>query len=483
MKWNAPIFLLLAAIFPGCGKKAEKKGDSNPPGAFDIRLLDSYSTNRTPKIAWTTSVGAGSFDVVIGKDKACANSVQEATKILTTEWTPAAALDQGQYYICVISYGLGGSTAATNSGLSLEIDAWDATAVADSDSIPGRARAESAGVWTGNEILMWGGKIGTDSFSNSGAILNLTTGLWTALPLQSVLSARSGHTAVWTGTKMLIFGGIDSAGPSASGAVFEPAAAAWSAIATPDPVEFVPRSDHTAVWTGSEMLIFGGHRGAGGLPSSAKYNLETNVWTTLVASPLEGRIGHTATWTGKEMVIWGGSNARNDDLKFFGDGAAYNPATNQWRSLSKTNSPSERSHHSAVWTGSLLLVWGGVNAAGQTLATGYSYDPSTDTWKELPATNAPSVARHTAVWANSQMVLMGGIGNGKGGLQPSPPCTYRLEQNSWHCLAASDLGANVSITERVTHLAIWATDRLVVMGGSSDKDVFTPISDTWVIKP
>jgi hypothetical protein len=43
---------------------------------------------------------------------------------------------------------------------------------------------------------------------------------------------------------------------------------------------------------------------------------------------------------------------------YFGDGARYDPKTDTWSSLSITDAPTPRAEHSAVWTGSEMIVWG-----------------------------------------------------------------------------------------------------------------------------
>ena len=40
-------------------------------------------------------------------------------------------------------------------------------------------------------------------------------------------------------------------------------------------------------------------------------------------------------------------------------GGRYNPSTNTWTATSTTNAPSARDLHTAVWTGSEMIVWGG----------------------------------------------------------------------------------------------------------------------------
>jgi len=90
------------------------------------------------------------------------------------------------------------------------------------------------------------------------------------------------------------------------------------------------RYEHTAVWTGSEMIVWGGFNGVSGgyLNDGARYNPVGNTWTPVTTSGApSGRIYHTAVWTGSEMIVWGGSNNSGG---YFNDGARYNPVGNTW---------------------------------------------------------------------------------------------------------------------------------------------------------
>jgi len=62
-------------------------------------------------------------------------------------------------------------------------------------------------------------------------------------------------------------------------------------------------------------------------------------------------------WTGTEMIVWGGS----DYISVFDTGGRYNSSTDSWTPTSTTNAPSGRVFHTAVWTGSEMIVWGGLN--------------------------------------------------------------------------------------------------------------------------
>ena len=43
---------------------------------------------------------------------------------------------------------------------------------------------------------------------------------------------------------------------------------------------------------------------------------------------------------------------------FLNTGGRYNPSTDSWTATSTTNAPSGRVGHTAVWTGSEMIVWG-----------------------------------------------------------------------------------------------------------------------------
>ena len=44
-------------------------------------------------------------------------------------------------------------------------------------------------------------------------------------------------------------------------------------------------------------------------------------------------------------------------------GGRYNPITDSWTATSTANAPTGRYAHTAVWTGSEMIIWGGYNGA------------------------------------------------------------------------------------------------------------------------
>jgi hypothetical protein len=145
------------------------------------------------------------------------------------------------------------------------------------------------------------------------------------------------------------------------------------------------RSTHTAVWTGSEMIVWGGWNGSTFFDTGGRYNPSTDSWTaTSSTNAPAGRYAHTAVWTGTEMIVWGGGTGSG----YFNTGGRYNPSTDSWTATSIVGAPSARYIHTAVWTGNEMIVWGGY---GRTfLNTGGRYNPNTDAWTPTSVTGAPT---------------------------------------------------------------------------------------------
>ncbi len=119
------------------------------------------------------------------------------------------------------------------------------------------------------------------------------------------------------------------------------------------------------------------------------------------------RAHHTAVWTGSEVIIWGGGDL---DLVRFNTGAKYDPATNNWSATSTTNTPS-RGFHTAVWTGSEMIVWGGYGSSPSDVDTGGRYNPLTIAGRYQHG-QRPEAPRwpSSAVWTGREMIVWGGAG-------------------------------------------------------------------------
>jgi hypothetical protein len=276
-------------------------------------------------------------------------------------------------------------------------DSWTATSTTNAPE----GRVYYTTVWSGSEMIVWGGE-GVSGFLPSGGKYNPVTDSWTATSTTGAPSGRFFHTAVWTGSEMIVWGGGSGVALNTGGR-YNPSADSWTATSTTNAPS--ARSAHTAVWTGSQMIVWGGN---GSLNTGGRYNPSTNSWTvTSIANAPEGRDFSTAVWTGSEMIVWGGERANTVPLN---TGGRYNPGTNSWRATSIGNPPDARSGHTAVWTGSNMIVWGG--ARNIPFNSGGRYYPNIDLWVSTSTTNAPSSrSAHTAVWTGSEMIIWGGGDN------------------------------------------------------------------------
>src|SRR6267378_6606985 len=62
------------------------------------------------------------------------------------------------------------------------------------------------------------------------------------------------------------------------------------------------------------------------------------------ATALEPRHVHTAIWTGQEMLVWGGEGLQ----RTFNTGGRYKPSTDKWSLISSNGAPAKRTEHRAV---------------------------------------------------------------------------------------------------------------------------------------
>jgi N-acetylneuraminic acid mutarotase len=280
-------------------------------------------------------------------------------------------------------------------------DSWITTSMINAPT----ARDFHTAVWTGTEIIVWGGYNGKDL--NDGGRYNPATDSWVAISTVNAPSPREQHSAVWTGTEMVVWGGFSE--PDVwfnTGGRYNPSTDSWIPTSTFNAPE--ARWEHTAEWTGSEMIVWGGTNQTIYLNTGGRYNPNTNSWTPtgLANAPL-GRVAHTSIWNSSEMIVWGGGDSTFNDCN---TGGRYNPTADSWMATNTGNAPSPRESHSAVWNGSEMIVWGGdfcfpcvdFNDGGR-------YDPGTDSWVPTSTANAPFPRdRHTAVWTGSEMIAWGG---------------------------------------------------------------------------
>lgn len=302
--------------------------------------------------------------------------------------------------------GLNGTTPLNTGGIyDAGNDVWTSIATVNAPA----ARRGHALAWTGSRLLVWGGQ--SDTFLDSGGQYAPNNQTWTATTTQGAPSARTEHAFAWTTARLFVWGGRNDFGLLSDGATYDPIGNLWQA--TPASGAPSARRGATATWCGDRVIVFGGQGTSGEVGTGAMLPFAGGVtqgaWQALSTTDAPiARQGHTAVWTGTRLIVWGGKVGGVP----LNSGASYDPATDTWTALSTANAPSARSGHVAVWTGREMVVFGGEDSTGS-LVTGGGYDPATGLWHNL-STGGNALARrgHTGVWTGAELVVFGGLGSG-----------------------------------------------------------------------
>jgi hypothetical protein len=325
----------------------------------------------------------------------------------------------------------------------------------------------------------------------------LIGGHWEAIPPAPIV-IRASPSVVWTGKEMVVWGGASGARQDvlrADGAAFDPRSRTWRRL---PPAPLTARLYHAAVWTGTEMVIWGGYTNATGsitINDGAAYNPATNRWRTLPASPLRPQANAIAVWNGHRVVIFGST---------LSDAAAYDPSTNQWRVLAQPTPPSGAS---VGWTYAVriddgrLLVWShsdttkpvGANTLllpGATVM--FLYDGATDHWQRIPTTANAIPNIFEAFWTGTRLLVRGdmrGCFICNGPVMPEVTGWYDPATNTWSRLpedplAPGPIGGN-GFGSVWTGAALWSFNPRASRGGPGyelepgDTSVYDPITGRW----
>jgi hypothetical protein len=217
-------------------------------------------------------------------------------------------------------------------------------------------------IWTGHELIVWGGNFNGEEAPARGAAYDPATNEWRSIAA-APLSTRENPSIVWTGHELIVWGGLSNGTASAAdrveGAAYDPEADSWRVLppSGAEENEFSP-----AVWTGTEMVVYLTSVVSTGLPSGPvvvglAYDPETNRWHDIASSPLSARDQPAYAWTGRELVVWGGISFTSG-RQTVADGAAYDPATDTWRTLAQ--SPlGARWGATMAWANGLAIIVGG----------------------------------------------------------------------------------------------------------------------------
>jgi hypothetical protein len=290
--------------------------------------------------------------------------------------------------------------------------------------------------------------------------------MWQAIA-KAPFAGRIGAGTVWTGDEMVVWGGVVRVGNIEAvrdGAAFDPLDGSWRSIRS-SPLGVLGGGGQAAVWTGRRALFWAGNS-PDGPAGGAVYNLKTNRWRELSRGPLGPREGYASAWTGSELIIVGGT---------LGDGLAQpigarlNPSTDRWHRLPGFGYLHGLRPSGAIWSGDRLFVGGLAYDCSQpgpcTIRPIFlSYDLGTDLVEEIDL--APATSFTPVGWTGTEVF---GSGGDRTSVLFYDPATDRWRSGS---PAPCDAGER-----QVAFLG----DRYVAACARDALQIYSLASDTWEI--
>ena len=333
-------------------------------------------------------------------------------------------------------------------------------------------------------MIIWGGWSGSAPL-NTGGRYDPGTNSWIATSTTNAPAGRFLHTTVWSGSEMVVWGGWDGGSNYFNtGSRYNPSSNTWTGTSTTNVP--VGRSNHTAIWTGDEMIVWGGTPdGSNLLNTGGRYNPDTNSWiATSTTNVPSARANHTAVWSDSEMIVWAGLDQSFNDTN---TGGRYNPIANSWIGTTTVNAPTAREAHTAVWSGSEMIVWGGYagipnffNSGGRYCAQAGPTPTPTPTATPTPTSTPSATATATPTTTTTPTPTITSTPTATG--TPVASCTP-----GWS--AGGDLP---SVGMRFVGVYFPANGKFYAMGGRSRDDVsgfefthpfeYNPTTSTWTTK-
>jgi hypothetical protein len=324
------------------------------------------------------------------------------------------------------------------------------------------------------------GACGSDSSVNVG---DGASGPWRVLE-PSPLSARTDATALWTGREVVVFGGTDlqadesssrsdssvpetalaattTSGPAASvvpvpippptrpasvkvdGAAYDPAAGTWRTIApAPVPDGYAPRS---ITGDGDRVTVLFGRAYGCGLddptpdPAGAWYDAGADAWSAIPASPLPYTCVPAGAWSGGKLWVFEGTA-----------GAVYDPTVGTWETVASPSSAGGAIGALHAMGDVVVALGAAPSGAPEEVAPTFAlFDPATRTWSDLPA--PPLEVSGPSVIAGDRLFVFDPGTSAAASWEPASQTWTRLP--------------DAPIATRTGNATVAVGDRLVVWGG------------------
>ena len=252
-----------------------------------------------------TALWTGSEVLILGGDSPDGVAYDPATRL----WRelPAAPIPPDDVIVWTGTEAiLFGGWGRNGLALNVADDTWRPLADA-----PDLEWDKTGGVWTGTEMIVWndpirGGVFGERSTLNVVAY-DAAADSWRQLAPPDDPIELAGVTGVWTGEEVILWGiGDITTDGVYSGLALNPATDEWRLIAPPPSPAFEVfwnAPGESAVWTGSRMLVW--HLIPGNVgPEIWAYDPASDLWERGASSPVASN--PTLIWTGDTLYAYGG---------------------------------------------------------------------------------------------------------------------------------------------------------------------------------
>lgn len=187
-------------------------------------------------------------------------------------------------------------------------------------------------VVAGGKVIIYGGGTSEGARYRDAAAYDPMLDTWTKLPdPPSSLDSYNAfsHPLGTPPTRMLIWAGSQLSGgntqnyPTNSGAIWDTATDTWSPISGPANERPVDGFSGGATFIAGDVLYaWGGTRYFKVSSTGYAYDTKSHAWSAMAPGGPSPRSKVTAVWTGSEAIVWGGADAANKPLA---DGAIWRP--------------------------------------------------------------------------------------------------------------------------------------------------------------
>jgi hypothetical protein len=222
----------------------------------------------------------------------------------------------------------------------------------------------------------------------------------------------------------------------------------------PGPLGF--RSGAHVIWTGQEMIVWGGY-GASGNPlwEGAAFDPESGVWRVLPDPPSLGFGSTEAVWADTRLIV------------FSRDATAYlDPASDEWSVVGDGPPYLPRSPGYSVWTGDLVATWAPLGI--------HVFDPKTAEWETLPDPGVGGANGRGALRVVGGRLYVLGSHHGACGMRNAAEWTGSIWRMLPEGLAGSRQGSCASPRQSGV-----ASGRLFLWGADRDVAAYDPATDSW----